>query len=88
MPRRRQRRRGEFRWMGIEKGMDIDKTFATELQSVYDVPEPLRGALKDNFAPKEAVRSLIYSPAFSTSDEFSPVSRECGVEGNAAGNYG
>lgn len=49
--------------------MDIDSNFPTKVQTIGDVPEPLRRALKDNIPPNEQVRLIIYSPAFSTLEE-------------------
>jgi hypothetical protein len=56
--------------MDVKIGMDIDNLFPTKLLAVDDVPDPLRGALKDSISPKERVRLLIYSPVFSTREEF------------------
>ena len=50
--------------------MDIDKNFPTKIVNVDDVPRPFRDALKDRISPKEHVQSLIYSPAFSTLENF------------------
>jgi hypothetical protein len=52
--------------------MTIEDRFATKLDSLDEVPEPLRGALIDNFLSPESVRLLIHAPAFLTSDERSP----------------
>ena len=52
--------------------MTIDDRFATKLESIDEVPEPLRGALIDNFLSPESVRLLIHAPAFLTSDHRSP----------------
>jgi hypothetical protein len=52
--------------------MDIDSNFPTKVQTVADVPEPLRGALKDRISSNERVSLIIYSPAFSALDECSP----------------
>jgi hypothetical protein len=53
----------------LQKGMDIDKNLPTKLQTVDDVPEPLRRALKDRISPSEQVRVIIHSPAFSAVDD-------------------
>ena len=52
--------------------MDIDKNFPTKLSSVDDVPEPFLGALKDRISSKVHIRSLIYSPVFSTLENLPP----------------
>jgi hypothetical protein len=49
--------------------MDIDSNFPTEVQTIDDVPEPLRLALKDSIPPYEQVRLIIYSPAFLILDD-------------------
>ena len=54
----------------LERDMDIDKNFPTKLTTVDDVPRPFRDALKDRISRKEHVQSLIYSPAFSTLENF------------------
>lgn len=53
----------------LQKGMDIDQNFPTKLQTVDDVPEPLRRALKDRISPREQVSIIIHSPAFSAVDD-------------------
>jgi hypothetical protein len=55
--------------------MDIDSDFPTKVETIGDVPEPLRRALKDNIPPNEQIRLIIYSPAFSKSDHCHPVER-------------
>jgi hypothetical protein len=52
--------------------MEIDTTFPTKLDNVSDAPEPLLSALLENLPSGEAVRLLVYSPAFPTGDEKSP----------------
>jgi hypothetical protein len=49
--------------------MDVDNRFPTKLESIDDVPEPLRGALRNNISASESVRLLIHAPAFSTLNE-------------------
>ena len=68
----RQKRRRSGRSVGLQKAMDIDTYFPTKVQTVDDVPEPLRRALKDKISPHERVRLMVYSPAFSTLEEQSP----------------
>jgi hypothetical protein len=53
--------------------MDIDNRFPTKLEKIDDVPQPLRDALKDSISANESVRLLIHTPAFSTLDEFLPI---------------
>jgi hypothetical protein len=52
--------------------MTIEDSFAIKLDSLHEVPEPLRGALIENFLSPESVRLLIHAPGFLTSDERSP----------------
>lgn len=52
--------------------MEIDTTFPTKLETVTDVPEPLRSALLESFPSGELIRLLIHSPAFATGEEKSP----------------
>ena len=52
--------------------MEIDNTFPTKLESVADVPEPLRRVLVESLPSGESVRLLVHSPAFPTGDEKSP----------------
>jgi len=52
--------------------MKLDSCFATQVDTVHDVPEPLRSALIDKIGSPEAVRFLLYVPAVSTIDERSP----------------
>jgi hypothetical protein len=52
--------------------MTIDDRFATKVESIDEVPEPLRGALIDNFLSPESVRLLIHAPALLTLDERPP----------------
>jgi hypothetical protein len=52
--------------------MEIDTTFPTRLETVADVPEPLRRVLVESLPSGESVRLLVHSPAFPTGDEKSP----------------
>jgi hypothetical protein len=52
--------------------MEIDTTFPTKLDTVSDMPEPLRGALLESFPSGEIIRLLVHSPAFTTGEEKSP----------------
>jgi hypothetical protein len=52
--------------------MEIDTSFPTKLDTVSDVPEPLRGALVESLPSGETVRLLVHAPAFSTGEEKSP----------------
>jgi hypothetical protein len=52
--------------------MEIDATFPTKLETVSDVPEPLRSALIENLPADEPVRLLVHSPSFPAGDEKSP----------------
>jgi hypothetical protein len=52
--------------------MEIDTTFPTKLDTVSDLPEPLRSALLESFPSGELIRLLIHSPAFPTGEEKSP----------------
>jgi hypothetical protein len=52
--------------------MEIDTTFPTKLDTVSDVPEPLRNALLESFPSDGLARLLVHSPAFSTGEEKSP----------------
>jgi hypothetical protein len=49
--------------------MDIDEIFPTKLQTVDDLPEAFRSALKNRISPCEREYLLIYSPAFSAVNE-------------------
>ncbi|MGA7128230.1 MAG: hypothetical protein WBZ19_18100 [Chthoniobacterales bacterium] len=53
--------------------MNIDTDFPTKVQTVDDLPEPLRHVLKDNIPPNKQARLIIYSRLFSTLDDLSPV---------------
>jgi hypothetical protein len=52
--------------------MEIDTTFPTKLDTVSDVPEPLRSALLESLPSGELTRLLVHSPAFPTGEEKSP----------------
>jgi hypothetical protein len=52
--------------------MEIDTTFPTKLDTVSDVPEPLRSAFLESFPSGELTRLLVHSPAFTTREEKSP----------------
>jgi hypothetical protein len=52
--------------------MEIDTTFPTKLDTVSDVPEPLRSALVEDLPAAESVCFLVHSPSFPTGDEKSP----------------
>jgi hypothetical protein len=52
--------------------MEVDTRFPSKLDTVNDVPEPLRGKLVDNIHSQESVRLLVHAPAFSTANEKSP----------------
>jgi hypothetical protein len=52
--------------------MEIDPTFPTKLDTVSEVPEPLRSALLESFPSGEPIRLLVHSPAFPTGEEKSP----------------
>ncbi|MFY9988069.1 MAG: hypothetical protein WAK31_25165, partial [Chthoniobacterales bacterium] len=52
--------------------MNTDTDFPTKIQTVDDLPEPLRHVLKDNIPPNEQARLIIYSPLFSSLDDLSP----------------
>ncbi|MGA8660477.1 MAG: hypothetical protein WB586_30545 [Chthoniobacterales bacterium] len=52
--------------------MKIDSYFACQLNTVSDVPEPLRSTLMNNIHSQESVRLLIYTPTVSAIDESSP----------------
>lgn len=52
--------------------MDIDPTFPTKLDTVSDIPEPLRSAMLGSLPTGETIRLLVHSPAFSTGEEKSP----------------
>jgi hypothetical protein len=52
--------------------MEIDATFPTKLDTVSDVPEPLRSALLESLPPDELALLLVHSPAFPTGEEKSP----------------
>jgi hypothetical protein len=52
--------------------MEIDTTFPTKLDTVSDVPEPLRSALLESLPSGELIRLLVHSPAFPTGEEKSP----------------
>jgi hypothetical protein len=52
--------------------MEIDTRFPTKLNTVSDVPEPLRSALLKGLSTKELVRLLVHAPAFSSGDEIRP----------------
>src|SRR5215831_9406030 len=56
----------------LSETMTLDSCFATQVDTVHDVPEPLRSALIDKIGSPEAVRLLLYVPAVSTIDERSP----------------
>jgi hypothetical protein len=52
--------------------MEIDTRFATRLDTVGEVPEPLRRILVDNIDEQASVRMLVHAPAVLTIDERSP----------------
>jgi hypothetical protein len=52
--------------------MHIDARFPTKLETVDDVPEPPRRALKDNLSSEESIDLLVYLPAYSSLDELAP----------------
>jgi hypothetical protein len=52
--------------------MEIDPTFPTKLDTVSDLPEPLRTALQESLPAGDAVSLLVHSPAFPTGDAQSP----------------
>jgi hypothetical protein len=52
--------------------MGIDTTFPTKLETVSDVPEPLRNALLENLPSDELAWLLVHSPTFSTGEGKSP----------------
>jgi hypothetical protein len=54
--------------------MKTDTRFATKLDSVDDVPEPMRGALAEKVPSHEPIRLLVHSPDISTNEGESPIS--------------
>src|SRR6516164_6580194 len=50
-----------------------DTRFATKLDSVDDVPEPMRGALVEKLPSHEPIRLLVHAPNISTNEEESPI---------------
>jgi hypothetical protein len=53
--------------------MKTDTRFATKLDSVDDVPEPMRGTLVEKLPSHEPIRLLIHAPNISTNEEESPI---------------
>src|SRR6516225_12371904 len=51
-----------------------DTRFATKLDSVDDVPEPMRGALVERVPSHEPIRLLVHAPDILTNEEESPIS--------------
>jgi hypothetical protein len=52
--------------------MELNPTFPTKLETVSDIPEPLRSALLESLPSGESIRLLVHSPAFATGEEKSP----------------
>jgi hypothetical protein len=52
--------------------MEIDITFPTKLDTVFDAPEPLRSVLGGSLPPEEPARLLVHSPSFPAGEEKSP----------------
>src|ERR1700740_2233971 len=52
--------------------MELNPTFPTKLDTVSDIPEPLRSALLESLPSGELIRLLVHSPAFPTGEEKSP----------------
>jgi hypothetical protein len=52
--------------------MQIDPTFPTKLDTVSDLPEPLRTALQESLPAGDSVSLLVHSAAFPTGDAQSP----------------
>jgi hypothetical protein len=52
--------------------MEIDNRFPTKLNTVSDVPEPLRSALLKGLPSEGPIRLLVHAPAFSSGDEITP----------------
>src|SRR6516165_4681411 len=51
-----------------------DTRFATKLDSVDDVPEPMRGALVEKVPSHEQIRLLVHAPDILTNEEELPIS--------------
>jgi len=54
--------------------MKTDPWFATKLDSVDDVPEPMRGALVEKVPSYKSIRLLVHAPDVSTEQEGPPIS--------------
>ena len=54
---------------GDIRDMEIDTRFASKLDSVHDVPEPMRGALVENVPSRESIRLLVHAPGVSMKED-------------------
>jgi hypothetical protein len=54
--------------------MKTDTRFATKLDAVDDVPEPMRGALVEKVPSHEPIRLLVHAPDILTNEEELPIS--------------
>src|SRR6516165_6539881 len=54
--------------------LKTDTRFATKLDSIDDVPEPMHEALLEKVPSHQPIRLLVHAPDISTNEEESPIS--------------